>query len=145
MNDSKNPDQWKDRVSKSISKNDLPKDVWERILKIRNSPIRLIENVVIGNPQKPHIVLPSGMKGYLLEHPDEFFLTEEHREVLSRHNEIFQGSYSELEGIPAVLCGYENIVFLNDYEYEIIEPFFDIDLACYAESIIRNGGTDAST
>ena len=44
MNNSKNPDQWKDRVSKSISKNDLPKDVWERILKIRNSPIKLIEN-----------------------------------------------------------------------------------------------------
>jgi hypothetical protein len=145
MNDSKNPDHWRDRVSKSISKIDLPKAVWERILKIRNSPIRLIEDVIIGNPQKPHIVLPSGMKGYLLDYPDEFFLTEENREVLGRHNEIFQRKFSEIEGLPAILCGYGDIVFLNDYEYEIIEPFFDIDIACYAESILREGGTDAST
>jgi len=92
-----------------------------------------------------NIVLPSGMKGYLLDYPDEFFLTEEHREVLNRHNEIFQGKCSEIEGLPAILCGYGDIVFLHDYEYEITDPFFDIGLACYAESIIRNRGTDASS
>jgi len=34
MNNSKNPGQWKDRVSKSISKNDLPEDVWEHCIAI---------------------------------------------------------------------------------------------------------------
>jgi len=140
MNNPKNSDRWKDRVSKSISKDDLPKEVWERILKIRNSPIKLVEDVIIGDRYKPHFVLPSGMKGYLLDYPEEFFLEWEQYEVLARHKQEFQGSNSELEGIPAILCGYDDIVFLHDYEYEISDPFFDMDIACFAESVIRDGG-----
>ena len=145
MNDPKNLDQWKDRVSKSISKDDLPKDAWERILKIRHFPIKLIEDVRIGDRHKPHVVLPSGLKGYLLEYPEAFFLEKEHYEALARHKEVFEGKNSEIEGLPAILYDYDDIVFLHDYEYEITDPFFDRNLADYAESVIRKGGTDAGT
>lgn len=140
-----NPDFWCERITKTITKNDLPEGMWDWISKIRNSPIRLIESVPIGETNKPHMVLPAGMRGYLLDYPEEFALSEENRDRLSDHQKIFHGKYSELEGIPAIINGYADIVFLHDYEYEITSPFFDRALASYAESIIQKGESDAST
>lgn len=136
---------WNDKVSDDLTKKNIPPDAWERICKIRNSPIELIQDVIVGESHKPHTVLPKGLKGYLLDYPEAFFLTEKDIEYLSDHNAIFQGIHSELESIPAVIRGYEELVFLHDDEYEIIPLFFDLGLACYAESIVRKGGTDAST
>ena len=46
-------DYWADRVSHSCKKDDLPPDIWDRICKIRNSPIQLVKDVIIGDLHKP--------------------------------------------------------------------------------------------
>lgn len=117
-------DFWRDKVSKSISKDDLPPEIWEKICKYRNSPIMLTRDHIIGDQNKPHMVLPKGLKGYLIDYPDVFFTSEDEREIVQPQEDF--------DFMPAIFKGCGDIIYLTD-DYEIIEPFFDMDLADYAE------------
>jgi hypothetical protein len=115
-------DFWRENLSSDISKANLSPDAWEQICKIRSSPFRLVRELVIGQRHEPHLVLPVGSKGYLLDHPEVFHLSERDVERIATCNEI-----------PSIVIGYDRVVFLSETDYEIVPPFFDGDLAEYAE------------
>jgi len=120
-------DFWYDHVSKSHGKHNITPEAWERICKIRNSPIVLIEDLVIGESHKPHMVIPKGYKGFLIDYPDAFALSENDlKDIL-----INSSSDEDISGIPARFFGVNHVVFLRDYHYEIISPYFDMGLANY--------------
>jgi hypothetical protein len=121
-------DFWIDNVSRSHGKHNISPEAWVRICKIRNSPIILIEDYVIGGEShKPHMVIPKGYKGYLIDHPEVFNLSEDELEAIKNHVR-----FPPLEeSIPAWFFGIDHIVFLFDYHYEIIDPYFDMGLANY--------------
>ena len=118
-------DFWYDHVSKSVSKDDIHPEVWERVCKMRNSPIKLVREVVIGEYHRPHTILPKDSKGYLMDYPEAFHLREGDLEsILSQPESGF---------IPAAICGYGEVVFLSDDDYEFIPPFFDMAIADYVD------------
>ena len=83
-------------------------------------------------------VFPKGLKGYLIDHPDVFHLSEEDREsiYLRSHPSYFIPAEN---CIPAVICINGNgVIFLSDDDYEIISPFFDMGLADYAYMCTHN-------
>jgi hypothetical protein len=96
---------WFDNVSKSDGKHNIAPDAWE--------------DVIVGELHKPHTVLPSGLKGYIIDHPEAFFLKEDDLIAFSDH----------VNCLPAVICGYGDIVFLRDDDYDVVTPFFDMGLA----------------
>lgn len=115
---------WEDNVSNSHGKHNISSEAWDRICKMRNSPIRLLEDYVIGDYHRPHTVLPKGLKGYLIDFPEAFFLTEDDLETISAFPNY----------VPASFSGYGEVVLLRDEDYEIIPPFFDMFIADYAFS-----------
>jgi hypothetical protein len=123
------PDFWKYHVSRDLGRDNLPENVWDRICKIRSMCIRLAENIVLGNPEKPHMVIPEGCKGYAIEYPEAFTLNEdEKREIEQRP----RGSY------PVTILGYEHILFLYPSQFRVAPPFFDGGLANMASMEARN-------
>lgn len=123
---------WKDNISKSNGKHNTDPEAWELICQIRNSPIKLIRDVIQGHPNKPHEVLPEGLKGYLIDDVEAFCevyrLSDANVELI-----LSTDRFDSYNGIPAVILDYEKIAVLRDGDYEIVEPFFDMMLADYAE------------
>lgn len=124
-------DFWYDNVSLSCGKYNIFPEAWIRICKIRNTPIRLIENHVIGEVHKPHMVIPAGYQGYLIDYPEVFNLREDELKLISNCKQCLDHNDARL---PAWFFGVDHIVFLTDEEYEIIPPYFDMGLANYGES-----------
>jgi hypothetical protein len=123
------PDFWKYHVSHDLGRHNLPENVWDRVCKIRSMCIRLTENIVIGNPEKPHTVIPEGCKGYGIEYPEVFTLSEEEKKAIEQRS---QGSY------PVTILGYEHILFLYPSQFRVVPPFFDGGLANMASMEVQN-------
>lgn len=134
MIDKQLPDEfWIDNISRDDGKHNLSQEVWERICKVRNSPIRLVRDKIIGEPHKPHTVIPEGYRGYLIDFPEAFYLSDEDQQRIAAHSR-----FNHWDPIPASICGYEGIVFLHDGDYEIVPPFFDLMLASSPDLNIIN-------
>jgi len=118
-------DFWESNVSKSLNKDDIESGAWDRICKVRNSPIELIRNVYLGPINRPHVVLPIGLKGYVVDYPEAFNLSEQDLEKLKLAR--------LLDYIPAIFSGFEELTLLTSEDYKIISPFFDDGIADYAE------------
>jgi len=118
-------DFWEEHISRSIHKNDITTEAWNKITKWRNSPIRLTKRKTFGDTRKPHIVFPKGCRGYLIDHPEVFNLSE--------NDLLFIQDREFFDEIPAIICGFWLPVSLKDDEYEIIQPFFDDEIASFAE------------
>jgi hypothetical protein len=125
---------WKDNVSRNHGKHNILPAAWEIICKIRNSPIRLLKPVIIGEDDKPHIVIPKGYKGYLIDFPEAFSLPDHDLKAIYSNSLMDEN----LRRIPTWFCGINDVVFLNDEDYEIIAPYFDIGLANYGGSHVVN-------
>ncbi len=119
---------WRENVSKSHGKHNIPVPAWEKICKIQNSPIQLIKDFLIGGRHKPNTILPQGSIGYLIDFPEAFSFSEEERQQIATSE----------DSIPAVIRGYPEIVFLKDDDYEIIEPFFNMALADLAAEAAKS-------
>lgn len=124
------PDFWRENVSKSHGKHNIAPEAWERICKIRNRPVRLIKDHIIGEDHKIHMVIPKGYRGFLIDYPEAFYLSDEDLSKIATYS---QPGYSAL--IPASFFGYEGPAFLRDGEYEVIPPFFDLMLASSSDLI----------
>lgn len=131
------PDFWHDNVATNINKNNISPEAWEKICKIRNSPIILIQDLIIGESHKPHRVVPKGYKGYLIDYPEVFNITESEFEEINRYRNTKWIEEKE-KPVPALFYGVGHVVYLSDYHYEIIEPFFDMNVANYAQDHIIN-------
>lgn len=125
---------WRDNVSKSHGKHNIDHKIWEMICKFRNSPIKLVEDCILGEYHKLHEVIPKDCKGYLIDYPEVFHLSDEDLEQMEENNSFA----SEHQLLPACFPGLCHVVFLSDYQYEIIDPFFDMGLADYGcENVIN--------
>ena len=119
-----------ERISKTHGKHNLPSELWERLCKIRNSPIELTENLVIGDTRTVHTVIPSGTKGYVIVHPEAFVLTDQ---------EISMIHMAPKQLFPASLKHYSEIVFLKQGDFKVTPPFFDFSLASFAAAEVKYG------
>lgn len=113
-----------DHISKTRGKHNLDPQVWDKICKIRQSPIETIKDVHIGEMNKPHILLPTGTLGYIIHHPEVFFLSPE---------DLINIKYCIPNYVPVCIKGHSEIVFLQTNEYKIVAPFFDMHLASCIE------------
>jgi hypothetical protein len=119
--DDKPPDSfWVDNVCKSYGKHNVSPHLWEKICKIRNTPIRLLKDLMLGSSfHRPYTVLPKGLKGYIIDHPEAFCISDDDLYYMSIEKDL----------LPVAICGYGEVVFLSDGDYEVIAPFFDMSLA----------------
>ncbi len=116
-------------ISKSHGKHNLPDELWERVRKIRNRPIQLIKKVTVGDKQAIHTIIPSGSKGYIIDYPKAFVLTNHDKARIDMaHGKSF----------PVALLQHPEVIFLQYDEFKIIPPFFDCSLACFVASEERH-------
>lgn len=125
---------YSENISKSQGKHNLPPKVWEKICKIRNRPIRLVKNIPVGDTRTIHTVIPKGSKGYLIDNPELFALTEREKDGIY----LFRKTK-----LPASIIPYPDVVFLDYGDFKIIPPFFDLSLANAIEFETKE--RDAST
>jgi len=121
-----------ERISKTHGKHNLPNELWERLCKIRNSPIELTENLIVGDIRTAHTVIPSGAKGYIIVHPEAFVLTDQ---------EISMMHMAPKQLFPASLMHYPEIVFLKQGDFKAASPFFDFSLASFAAAEVEYGSS----
>lgn len=117
---------WYDHVAKGIAGADLPPHIWDRICKVRNTPIKLVRDVIVGDTRRPYTVVPKGCRGYIIDYPEVFYLSADALECIANHPNY----------LPAVFIGSEEVFLLIDDDYEI-EPFFDMDVANFAAEYIE--------
>lgn len=121
-------DFWVNNVSRTFGKHNIDQDAWERICKIRNSPIKLKKDLIVGENHKPHMVIPEGYKGFLIDYPEVFQLTDKELKDIALNATCCD---QRNERLPAWFFGIDYVIFLNDDDYEIVPPYFDLGLANY--------------
>lgn len=119
-----------DKVSKTHGKHNLPKELWDRISKIRKCPIQLTKDLILGDSRAAHTVIPAKSKGYLVIHPEAFALTDQ---------QLLAMQAAPSQRIAAIFIPYPEIVFIKRSDFKEILPFFDMALACSAASEVHYG------
>lgn len=124
--------EWKDKISRSFGEHNLPEHIWEQICKIRSRPIEVVKDIIMGDYHKPHMVIPQGCRGYVLDHPDVFFLNSEEYEKVRTCPEGL---------LPVTILGYEDVLLVSSKDVKVIPPFFDLMLASFINREGDNNGT----
>lgn len=123
-------ENWENMVSKTLGKHNLSAALWERICKIRNRPVVLINTEILGSTNKPHTVLPQGSHGYIIDHPDAFVLDERAKRSIKN---------CPSDCVPVTLYGFEGIVCFNPKQLRVVPPYFDMSLADLAYMEVHHG------
>jgi hypothetical protein len=122
---------WKENVSNSLGKHNLPESFWLKICKIRSRPIRLIKDHILEETSKTHVIISEGSLGYIIDHPECFNFTSVH----------LQKILNASPHVKPAITQHGDLLFLRDDEFEVVEPFFDINIANLADKEVTENAS----